>query len=687
VERRPNRKEIATEAWSLGAGSVELSPEDGSIIAIRHPKHPGMSFLLGDGEAKWHHEPRFWGKGFVIANGQAGRWNFPTVLRWGDGVLDAEFQPLPELSLKVQRKITGERLSESYSFRNLSSKPVRIGSLGISTPFRDVYHKARESLAHACHAHVNANGAAAWVWALRMNGRGPGLGLKLRKGALWSYSIESRNITMWSHFRGHIYLQATDFARAPHAFGGQPEIRLAGGESIGIEWELGWFDSFDEFRREIQHPVEMERLSAEVGRPLVLRCGKGVKPGSNVDNLRWERTPAGFEVSTGRAGEYHLDVRTSQGLMRVGVLFHRPVKDLVLKRIDYLLRYQRALDRDPSRRGAFLPIDTTTRLRVEAGAWADWSDGRERIGIPILIQGARRRDWGDSNQLDEALESYAAFARKHLVREDGLVLENSYAPNPHRLYNFPWFAEFFINQYELSGNWEDAELAARIMEAYYRRGGGKYLAFVDCIESVIGALKDHGEVKRGEKLRRLFLKHVDYYLGIGTDLPSHEVNYEQSMVAPLVLLAVWAARLSGEAKYLSSAIRLLQWLESFAGEQPHIRLRHVPIRHWDGFWFGRERLWGDVFPHYWTVLSAAAFGRIALAVPKLAGRLRAKAEAIFAANLTAYSEDGSATCAFLYPSCIDGRPAYFADPLANDQDWALAWLLKEEQLGSVEFPR
>ncbi|WP_079051792.1 hypothetical protein [Streptomyces regalis] len=38
-------------------------------------------------------------------------------------------------------------------------------------------------------------------------------------------------------------------------------------------------------------------------------------------------------------------------------------------------------------------------------------------------------------------------------------------------------------------------------------------------------------------------------------------------------------------------------------------------------------------------------------------------------------QDGSATCAFVLPSPVDGRPAHTADPLANDQDWHLVlWL-------------
>ena len=105
----------------------------------------------------------------------------------------------------------------------------------------------------------------------------------------------------------------------------------------------------------------------------------------------------------------------------------------------------------------------------------------------------------------------------------------------------------------------------------------------------------------------------------------------------------------------------------------------MPIRHWDGYWFGGLRLWGDVFPHYWSILSAAVY----LAWPEELGEPAAEppscgppADAILRANLIAFRADGSATCAFVYPSCVNGRPAHVADPLANDQDWALVYALR-----------
>ena len=55
------------------------------------------------------------------------------------------------------------------------------------------------------------------------------------------------------------------------------------------------------------------------------------------------------------------------------------------------------------------------------------------------------------------------------------------------------------------------------------------------------------------------------------------------------------------------------------------------------------------------------------------------AGAILRANMANYFPDGSATCAFVMPSSVDGAPAHSADPLANDQDFHLAiWMQVEE---------
>jgi hypothetical protein len=152
------------------------------------------------------------------------------------------------------------------------------------------------------------------------------------------------------------------------------------------------------------------------------------------------------------------------------------------------------------------------------------------------------------------------------------------------------------------------------------------------------------------------------------------------MVAPLLEILCVAAQLGGDPALEAAIAERLPWLLAFGGPQPHVRLRDIAIRHWDGYWFGREQLWGDVFPHHWSALTA----NVLMLLPPGAARVverdrgvpaRLLAERIYAANLIDFRPDGSATAAFVMPSCVSGRPAHRADPVANDQDWALYWPL------------
>ena len=55
-----------------------------------------------------------------------------------------------------------------------------------------------------------------------------------------------------------------------------------------------------------------------------------------------------------------------------------------------------------------------------------------------------------------------------------------------------------------------------------------------------------------------------------------------------------------------------------------------------------------------------------------------RARAIVRGNLCLFAPDGRASCAYLAPRRVDGRPGHYYDPFANDQDWALAFYLLVE---------
>lgn len=671
--------------------------DQGRPAAFRHDRLPGLGFLLGEGDT-WHTADRAWGAGFVVTDRGAAQWSVPDDRTVTDHAATQRFQLLDGLVLQVERQ-AGDRLRETYRWANTGDGPLRITSLAVSTPWRDVY--AADGVAHgtAVHAHLSATGAQAWALAKPMHGRGPFLGLTVREGAVRAYSVEARNQFTGSNVRGHLLLHVTDHARHAHAFGGQPTLTLAPGASYRLVWELAWFDDEAAFLALAEPTVAVPDLAAVIGTPLRIEhpptmrarlspSGSpltGADPGRIRRDLAVERTPDGSAV-TGRAhGVVELDVGPDGGdAVRVGLLFHRPLAELVRRRVAVLLDHHRPLQR-PRPRG-FVACDTRTGLTVTDQAWPDWSDGAERTAMPVLLAEARARglvEAGRAAEVDAALEEFAAFAADRLVDPDGWVRRGSTdVTSDPRLYNTPWLVDLLVLQHGHAGRLDRLELACSLLEASARHGVSRHLSIghpqaMLALDAAVGPGPGPAARTLRPRVDRLLegLREQALELaGRGGDLPSHEVSYEQSIVAPLVSLLSLAHRRWPDPRLLAAAEQALGWLLAFAGTQRHVRLRHVAIRHWDGYWFGLRRQWGDTFPHYWSALTAVA-------LLELPDELRSEggnrmAEAILRANLATYDGHARGCCAFLYPSCVDGVPAHGPDPLDNDQDWALVYALR-----------
>ena len=104
----------------------------------------------------------------------------------------------------------------------------------------------------------------------------------------------------------------------------------------------------------------------------------------------------------------------------------------------------------------------------------------------------------------------------------------------------------------------------------------------------------------GSRRKDLFRRHANQLIEIGTAYPASEVNYEQSIVQPAAEVILQVYEVTGEEKYLRGAEQQIAVLELFDGQQPDYHLHETAIRHWDGYWFGKRRVFGDTFPHYWS---------------------------------------------------------------------------------------
>ena len=141
-----------------------------------------------------------------------------------------------------------------------------------------------------------------------------------------------------------------------------------------------------------------------------------------------------------------------------------------------------------------------------------------------------------------------------------------------------------------------------------------------------------------------------------------------------VMQFLQSGELVGEPAYRKYALSTwLPELEACLGRQPAWCSHDIGLHHWDGFWFGKLKMWGDTLPHDWNGTAAEAFREVARATGDQ--RYAARARAIVRQTLGLFEPDGRAHCVFICPDRVDGKPGKVFDPLMNDQDWALAFYL------------
>lgn len=186
-------------------------------------------------------------------------------------------------------------------------------------------------------------------------------------------------------------------------------------------------------------------------------------------------------------------------------------------------------------------------------------------------------------------------------------------------------------------------------------------------------MKENGFTAEADTLLNDFKSMADVFCENGPNYPTSEVNYEQSIVAPSIIHLLNVYMLTGDEKYLKGAESQLPLLESFSGKQPSFHLYDIAIRHWDGYWFGKDRIWGDTFPHYWSTLSGIAFRLYAKATGKQ--EYTERALNIFRNNLCLFTEDGRGSCAFIYPDKVNGQKLIFMTrlPMTKIGQWYFGW--------------
>lgn len=670
---------------------VHIDENGGHILGIFDAREASdsMNWISAPSNAPWQPLGSRWGLGYFDAGGRSLHrhyWSSPEFRCLGHRC-DATYAA-DRLLLTVSRSVDARRgtFTESYTFKNVGDTDLDVSgghntAVGIFTPFNDHYTNTSDALARRAHAHVWANGGAtAWVKMDQMGGHGRDLGLVLTKGALSGYSIEGRDTISSSNTRGVFLLHPVLPTLAP-------------GEEAVVEWAMFWHKGWDEFQRrcialsEQFIAIRADSLTLAAGESTVVHLeGQRVNSQTTVDGKRvnCEGDQCSYwYVGTG-VGHRSLTITTrSEGHISDSTMYLNlvpKIKDLVANRVAFITQKQQVsaagiLD------GAYVLYDNDMDGQVLYDRASDRNAGRERVGMGIFI--ARWLRHNRDPAVEASLKRYYAFVCTRLQDDEDNVF-NGPGDRGDRLYNWPWVLQLHLAVAALHLDLPP-EIAGRTplqrflttLDRFYASGGkGLYAIGLPVLEG-LRATYASGDTALYEKTLRYFTEHALEIAHTGVRYPPFEVNFEQSIVAPAAIILLEMYRWTGDKQWLEAGERQMETLLRFAGKQPDYRLHDIAIRHWDGYWFGKDRVWGDTFPHYWSTLNAVALHHLGRAKHDEAAL--GQAQGIIRSNLALFQPDGRGHCAWIYPLSVNGRAGHYRDPWSNDQDFALNHLLFLEQ--------
>ncbi|MCH4170013.1 MAG: hypothetical protein LKF36_02185 [Lactobacillus sp.] len=590
-----------------------------------------------------------------------------------------------DLDVTVTRQLTpANTLVETYTFQNNTAFDIKTldTHLGIGVPLPDYYTKASVGLTQCCSSHIWCGEQSSYIMALRQGGEAPHLGLVLQQGALKGYSVErgydfQDKEEEVSNNRGLIILHPENFTLHP-------------GETYQLAWQLQWFDDKAAFEKILRSTPNYIHVTAKnfvtIGdQPITFKAHihgltAAVKPSLTCNGQPWTYEQSAEDLTVNypvtKPGEYRFDI-TCQGHTTHATFLATPeLQEIAEKRVSFIVNKQQCHDADSVLNGAYLIYDNEEHQQYY-NHLNDHNGGRERVGMGVLVAHYLRHHPDD--RINKSLQAYVAYVFRALFNtEDGTVYNDAPRNNDQpRLYNYPWIGQLFLEMYQLTQDKQYLTWYFKAMTKFYELGGGHFYAIGIPMYESIKLFKQAKLDDLAAELLTHYRAHADFITAKGQNYPEHEVAYEQSIVGPAAKYVSDVYRLTGDSKYQAAAALQLKSLDLFEGFQPDYHLNEVAIRHWDGYWFGKRRMLGDTFPHYWTALSGLAFANSQTVVAT--EQYSQKAQQSFKAVLSLFNSDGSASCAMVYPLSVNGQRAHFYDPWANDQDWGLYYVLKHNQ--------
>lgn len=584
-----------------------------------------------------------------------------------------------DLSVKREYSLCEDYFEYTVELTNNNSYDIvaQRGSIGIFVPFNDSYGPASLCMTRRCHAHLDMCGSSAYIMGIRMGGEAPHLGMVLTEGEFTSYSIKRENK---SNDRGDFILHI-------------PYHHFVPNSSYTLKMRFFWHNGEEDFYKNAAEISTFVKISSEhftyfEGERICINAAL------NSDNIRSAKVfldgkAIGYDVSKNNVsvvldgveiGAHKLcfDINGRKNCCELYV--SASFEDILLARCRFIVDKQQMNNEASPLDGAYLSYDNKEQCIVYNYSKRNHNSSRERICMAILIAMQLRiyKDKLSAEQYTRQLDSlhrYVIFFKREIYDVNSGTVSNDigHENSRLRLYNYPWPVRFFLEMLLLEGKDEYLDDAVTIMREYYRLGGTKFYAFTIPLYQLCSSLKNAGRMSEYEEFLAYFTEHAEVMIANGTNYPAHEVSYEQSIVAPAAEFMLQMYALTNNDRYLKEAHNQVAIARLFSGDQPDYHLYRCAIRHWDDFWFGKSELYGDTFPHYWSVLSANVFEDYFKVTSDI--KWHKMAEDAFRGQLCQFDKDGHGSCALLYPFTVNGKAGNFLDDWANDQDWALVYYL------------
>lgn len=582
-----------------------------------------------------------------------------------------------------------DRFVVSTVLNNTNAYPVyfREGDIVLEMPLNDAYESSEICLRERCHAHIWTGFDHTYLCAERMGNSEYNLGIIFQKGSFSSYSQEECEHCT----RGYFSLNASPFVlKAKEKY----EIKYTffahkGGEDFFVQAKKT--DGYINVSSDVGYTLnagETAEVTIETNQT-IRKASCRAKSSSLPCRVDGKKAVVSFFAKKIGENELIFDIDGKKCKATFNVV--PETEALIKKRIDFIVNKQQCKDKSSPLYGAYLIYDNEENRQYFDYFILDQNANRERMGMSLTIVKWLQKH--EDLRIRKSLDLFTEFLLRECVDEEkgtcygNIGKDESYL----RLYNAPWVALYFCELYRLTKNVRWKNLFVRIVRYYYGVGGANFYPNGIRFYTFYQTLTDNGYTAEAEELYALYDKHVETIVRKGIAYPPHEVNFEQTIVTPAVSVLLDKYLIGKDEFYLKEAEKHLRLLRKFDGNQPHYRLNTIPIRYWDDFYFGKNGTYGDVFPHYWSVLSGYDYYLYYKATKKEKWlRLAEQCMKNCFCNIRA---DGSATCAYVFPawvkngSRLTGKPldykqpfilrkGAFADAFANDQDFGLYFYMK-----------